>query len=200
VTTLSPDTEAELIPNVKGPEISPILSRFFPYPRRDAASYNEAMLRDTALIPLSHQHQHALALCVRIERALKKPGADLAKWNREAASLFADEVRYHFEAEEKWIFPVAQRFPELATLVVELLAEHAQMREAIKHAAAGELDAATLARFARLLSTHIRKEERRLFEELQRLLPPAVLAALGAQLKDYFGDRGLLEGQSCRLS
>ncbi len=158
------------------------------------------MLRDPALIPLSHQHQHALALCVKIERALKKPNADVAHWNREAAALFADEVRYHFEAEEKWIFPAARRFPALATLVVELLAEHAQLREAMKAAELGRLDAAALTRFVQLLSAHIRKEERQLFEELQRVLPPNVLAALGAQLKDYFGTRGLLEGQSCRLS
>ena len=29
------------------------------------------MLRDRNLIPLSHQHQHALALCVRLDRGLK---------------------------------------------------------------------------------------------------------------------------------
>jgi hemerythrin-like domain-containing protein len=157
------------------------------------------VLRSPALIPLSHQHQHALALCVKIERALKKREADVAHWNREAASLFSDEIRFHFEAEEKWIFPAAQRFPDLASLVIELLAEHAQMREAMKAAELGRLDAAALTRFVRLLSSHIRKEERRLFEEVQRLLPANVLATLGAQLKDYFSARGLLEGQSCRL-
>ena len=136
---------------------------------------------------------------MKIERALQKPEADVAKWNREAAALFADEVRFHFEAEEKWLFPAAQRFPALASLTVELLAEHAQIREAMKAAELGRLDATALTRFAQLLSTHIRKEERRLFEELQRQLPPRVLTALGAKLKDYFGTRGLLEGQSCRL-
>ena len=30
------------------------------------------MLRDRNLIPLSHQHQHALALCVRLDRALQR--------------------------------------------------------------------------------------------------------------------------------
>ena len=31
------------------------------------------MLRDKSLIPLSHQHQRALALCVRIDRAQPIP-------------------------------------------------------------------------------------------------------------------------------
>jgi hemerythrin-like domain-containing protein len=34
------------------------------------------MLRDKSLIPLSRQHQHALALCVRIERASPIPETD----------------------------------------------------------------------------------------------------------------------------
>ena len=36
---------------------------------------NGSMLRDNNLIPLSHQHQHALALCVQIDRALAKISA-----------------------------------------------------------------------------------------------------------------------------
>ena len=157
------------------------------------------MLRDAALVPLSHQHQHALALCVQIDRALKQPNADLARWNREAASLFADEVRFHFEAEETLLFPRARQIDGMATLVEELLGEHRAMREAIRGAQDGALDAPALAHLARLLSQHIRKEERRLFEEMQRQLPAAELAELGARLKEYFGARGLLEGQSCRL-
>jgi len=38
------------------------------------------MLRDKNLIPLSHQHQHALALCVRIERASPISADDLEAW------------------------------------------------------------------------------------------------------------------------
>ena len=38
------------------------------------------MLRDKSLIPLSRQHQHALALCVRIERASPIANSDLKAW------------------------------------------------------------------------------------------------------------------------
>jgi hypothetical protein len=41
------------------------------------------MLRDKSLIPLSHQHQRALALCVRIDRAQPIPDADLEAWQAE---------------------------------------------------------------------------------------------------------------------
>ena len=45
------------------------------------------MLRDKNLIPLSHQHQRALALCVRIDRAQPIPDADLLTWQAEIASF-----------------------------------------------------------------------------------------------------------------
>jgi hypothetical protein len=38
------------------------------------------MLRDKGLIPLSRQHQHALALCVRIERASPTMSLSRAKY------------------------------------------------------------------------------------------------------------------------
>jgi hypothetical protein len=46
------------------------------------------------------------------------------------------------------------------------------------------MSAADLASFARSLSTHIRKEERRLFEQLQELMGPGQLAILGKGLGD----------------
>ncbi len=45
------------------------------------------MLRDKSLIPLSRQHQHVLALCVRIDRASPIGNADLAAWQAEIAQL-----------------------------------------------------------------------------------------------------------------
>ena len=63
------------------------------------------MLRDKSLIPLSHQHQHALALCVRLERSLQAGAADLDAWQAEVARIFADEITYHFRGGRKSAFP-----------------------------------------------------------------------------------------------
>ena len=41
------------------------------------------MLRDKNLIPLSRQHQHALALCVRIERAIQAGEIDTQAFQSE---------------------------------------------------------------------------------------------------------------------
>src|SRR5512135_2178383 len=156
------------------------------------------MRRDHALIPLSHQHQHALALCVQIERALQSGKADLAHWQDEVARLFASEIRYHFGSEEKVLFPAAARQPSLSALVDELLAEHEALREYGRNAAAGKLTARDLRAFATALSGHVRKEERVLFEKLQQALPPAELRRLGEALDHYFRTSGT-PGASCEL-
>jgi hemerythrin-like domain-containing protein len=142
------------------------------------------MLRDKSLIPLSHQHQRALALCVRIDRAQPISGENLPAWQSEIARLFLQEIKVHFAAEERLVFPVARNFPELAALVEELLADHAQLSEDFARAESGTMSANHLLAFAQRLSVHIRKEERQLFERLQELMKPEELAALGARLED----------------
>ena len=63
------------------------------------------MLRDKSLIPLSHQHQRALALCVRIDRAQPIPAEDLQAWQAEIEQLFEQEIGIHFAAEEECDLP-----------------------------------------------------------------------------------------------
>jgi len=151
------------------------------------------MLRDKSLIPLSHQHQHALALCVRIDRASPIRDADLGAWQAEISQLFQTEIGIHFAAEEEVVFPAAQRFEELVPLVDDLLADHVVLREVLAHPSG--LSATNLATAAQRLSAHIRKEERQLFERLQELLSPEQLTLVGSQLDDALKDAA----QACIL-
>lgn len=140
------------------------------------------MLRDRNLIPLSHQHQHALALCVQVDRSLQAGTADLAALQAQIRTIFNLEIRWHFAAEEEVLFPEAAAFAELKPLVDQLLAEHVSLRDYFARVERRELDAATLRKFAELLSTHIRKEERELFEACQRLFSVEKLSSVGAAL------------------
>ncbi len=154
------------------------------------------MLRDRNLIPLSHQHQHALALCVRIERGLATPTADIREFNNEIARLFDSEIRYHFEAEENVLFPFAQRAASLRDLVDELRIEHGSLRKYTAQATAGQLTMADLQLFAASLSAHVRKEERQLFEDMQEFFSAEDLARIGAELDSYFMNSGM-PGATC---
>lgn len=140
------------------------------------------MLRDKNLIPLSHQHQHALALCVRIDRGTQSENTAVEPWLAEIQQIFEQEIQVHFSAEEKVLFPTAEQFADLQALVRELRDEHRSLRDFFSRASRRTLDQPGLREFAASLSRHIRKEERQLFEGLQQHLSAQQLATMGSQL------------------
>ena len=140
------------------------------------------MLRDPNLVPLSRQHQHALALCVRINRAALANSIEVKAWQAEIQQHFEQEIQYHFAAEEMFLFPATRHYPELIPLVDELLGEHAQLRDYFAQAARAALDGAAIREFGNTLSSHIRKEERQLFEELQKRMAAETLREIGRQI------------------
>ena len=116
-------------------------------------------------------------------------------WQAEIAQHFQSEIRFHFAAEENVLFPAARRFPALAPLVEELLLDHFLLRESFAKAEAHAMSTADLSAFAECMSTHIRKEERQLFERLQELMNEEELVALGQSLEQALKDAA----QSCIL-
>lgn len=145
------------------------------------------MLRDPALVPLSRQHQHALALCVRISRASDQ---EIAGLQQEALRLFEHEIRFHFDAEERVLFPAAARFEELRQLVDDLRRDHVGLRAALGPA----MTPADIRQFATKLSTHVHREERELFETMQKLMRPDDLASLGNALDADLARSGIPGG------
>lgn len=142
------------------------------------------MLRDKNLIPLSHQHQRALALCVRIERASPIPAGDVEVWQSEISQIFQNEITVHFAAEEQVVFPAAGKFDELNVLLRELLSDHADLRAMFAKASARGTLPDDISALGQRLSTHIRKEERQLFERMQQLMDGPELASLGSKLQE----------------
>lgn len=144
------------------------------------------MQRDPSLVPLSRQHFRALVLCMRIHRKRARRGV----LQREMLRLWAGDVRFHFQAEEKFLFPAARRIASLAPLVRELRAEHTRLRRTFAAARRRALKAEELTRFADLLEAHIRKEERRLFEQCQKRMSAKELGGIGSRLEAYLQERG----------
>ena len=141
------------------------------------------MLRDRSLIPLSHEHQHALGMCVLVQRALLGDGSEenLARQREVILAMWNGEIREHFAVEESVVFPVLEDYPGAAALVEELAREHAGMRGLFAELEAGA-DRETMDRLCVMLSEHVRKEERALFEQIQQLLTREQLDALGERL------------------
>jgi len=158
------------------------------------------MLRDRNLVPLSHQHQHVLALCVRIGRdfASVHDTPHVHAWEEAIVRLYDEEMAHHFRAEEKHIFPAASEHEELQQLVDELMIEHTLIRKNVERARARQFTVTDLQVFTAMLSQHIRKEERHLFETMQQLLTSDELSSIGAAVAAYFQSCGV-NGLSCGL-
>jgi hemerythrin-like domain-containing protein len=137
------------------------------------------MLRDASLIPLSHQHHNALALCVLSRRALAADSspANIARVAQRVIDRFEIELVNHFSIEEEVLFPACARLP----IIAELVAEHRAM-EAMVETLRTAPSAGLLERFFVQLSEHVRREERDFFEEVQRVLSRETLDELGAEI------------------
>ena len=112
-------------------------------------------------------------------------------------TFFADTLQPHFEAEETWVFPTAARsLTRGDTLIGDLLAEHEQIRALVSDLQRDPRDdlETRLPTLGHLLVSHIRTEERVLFEAMQREMPGAALDAIGARLASLPP-----RGPSCRL-
>ncbi len=138
------------------------------------------MLRHASLIPLSHQHQHGLALCVKIDRGLAADSSPekVARFAATVKELFELELKNHFEVEEKILFPAIRSSLGEAPIVDDLVAEHRQIEGLVARLPE------TLAEFSALLQAHIRREERELFETIQQKMPPEELDHLAGPIKD----------------
>ena len=161
------------------------------------------MKRHPGLIPLSHDHHDALVLAQGL--ILGRSQAPRSDWptSRRAqvdrvVAFFANTLRSHFEAEEAHVFPAAvAHLAGEASLVAQLLDEHDAIRTRIHDL---ERDPTTdldvrLPSLGRLLEAHVRREERVLFETMQREMDPADLETLGTRLRSRARD-----GASCRVT
>lgn len=148
---------------------------------RGSRRYARRMKRHRALIPLSHDHHHALVEARRLRRAAD--GSD----SREAATaflrFFAIETVRHFREEEELLFPTVVGFAEARESLVQALLEHqhlhalaVRLRERLD---GGGAMADIMRELGELLERHIRYEERCLFPLIERLLQDSTLGALG---------------------
>jgi hypothetical protein len=119
------------------------------------------MKRDARLRVLSSEHHHALVLARRASRG----ELSLA----DAQRAFDEDLAPHFAVEESLLLPplCAAGRPDLAE---RTLREHDRIRDALSRSEIGE--------FGRLLTEHVRFEERELFPACEMLLAASVLEAV----------------------
>jgi len=132
--------------------------------------------RHESLIPLTHDHHHALAQARRLQ--------DVAKLTDETQrrNLANDFINFyfgravrHFHEEEELFFAPLIDHPEARDLVVRAASDHlrlhALVRTVKRQISNGEADQETLDRISQLLTEHVRFEEQELFPLVERLVP-----------------------------
>lgn len=141
--------------------------------------------RHASLIPLSRQHQHALALALIIRRrdGLEK---GQASWLEETAakirSAYTVELAGHFEVEEAVLFPEMERHLGRLKLIGELVKEHKTLCGLV-HNIETAPTIALFDDFSARLDAHVRKEEKQLFVEFEKRMPAEEALKVGREIE-----------------
>jgi hemerythrin-like domain-containing protein len=141
------------------------------------------MKRSDALSALSRDHHHVLVEAKSLRDA--EPGREDEVAGR-FVEFWAADVEPHLAREEEVLVPPYLAAGGSEDLVRRLRREHAEIREHAEHLRT-RLDAAgvcsgCLGRMGDLLHDHVRFEERELFPDVERVLPPGELDAVGERL------------------
>lgn len=132
------------------------------------------MTRHPTLVPLTHDHHHALAAArgLRLAASSGDP-ARLEESARSFLDFFARDTLTHFHEEEEIVFPLLlERSEEPPEELLDVLVQHVRihglatrLRAGLEQGSLAPRDATAL---AELLQAHIRLEERRLFPLIEQ--------------------------------
>ena len=148
------------------------------------------MKRHKSLFPLSHDHQHGLALALKLKYPKKplssSPEDEISLLKNELADKYENVLRKHFSKEEQYLVP---GFEE-NDLMKQMLEEHKKLEE-LYNKIVKDTEGWTpteqrdkLNLFGELLDLHIRFEERELFPMIEKSLSEEQLEELGKKLKE----------------
>ncbi len=147
---------------------------------------NKPIKRHSSLVNLSRDHYSGLLL----SSVLKKDTPDFKNMPVSPGDKvvfvkekYETELKGHFLAEEDILFPFALgRKPEIDQLIKELILEHRELEARINSLESANDLVNALNETGFLLESHIRKEERQLFQLIQDNFTEAELSTLENKL------------------
>ena len=153
--------------------------------------------RHQALIPLSNEHFSHLVFAKRLREG--KPDNVESRWPEnsdekrlidQTKEYFTVDMLHHFELEEKEVFPIYALYIEDGSPEKNLLDFILQHYQTVKNKINSITDLTGKELILKLkeigtdIEEHIRKEERQLFEDVQRKIPTDELMEIGRVLKE----------------
>jgi hemerythrin-like domain-containing protein len=138
--------------------------------------------RHQGLIPLTHDHHHALAQARRLRVAASDQSRGLLRQSQEFVRFFQEDTISHFRQEEESVFPLAigdvRAKPLLAQVMVEHLEIHALVARLKAQIAVGRVTRGAATELADALECHVRLEENTVFPLLETVVSEEQLVAI----------------------
>lgn len=144
------------------------------------------MKRHKSLYPFSHDHHHGLILVQLIKKNAPKyknlPNTIDGKVEY-TIYFYNTELVKHFHNEEVILFPPAKVKDEsLDKLIKEIILEHKKIRNIVESLKTTNHYEDVLDELGNFLESHIRKEERELFPEIEKVLSATELEQIASDL------------------
>lgn len=133
--------------------------------------------RDKVIQPFSRDHHHSLLLCWKIKTGIAK-GISFERIKAYCDWFFVTHIHPHFAIEEEHLFPVLGNDHKL---VKKALAEHRRLTRLFEDNSQLEK---SISLIEEELASHVRFEERVLFNKIQEEASPEQLAHIAEVHKD----------------
>jgi iron-sulfur cluster repair protein YtfE (RIC family) len=146
------------------------------------------MKRHPALHTLSHDHHQGLILAQQLKKGApqyKGMPSTLEGKKEYTLSFYKTKLVQHFKDEEEILFPaVKNKNVELDKLITEVISEHRKIETLIHDLEKTHQLENVLDELGRLLEKHIRKEERELFVEIEKVLNEKELTDISQKITE----------------
>jgi hemerythrin-like domain-containing protein len=139
--------------------------------------------RHDSLVPLSHDHHHALAHARRLEdAALINDKSVRRRATDDFINFYLGSLLRHFREEEELFFAPLIDHEDAQALVMRAVTDHLRVhalaRDLKRDLVDGRAAPSRLRKLSNLLTAHVRFEERELLPLVERLVPDDVLTEL----------------------
>ncbi len=127
----------------------------------------EPIKRSQALKELSKDHHFNLLFIWKIRQGLKM-SVELSRIQKFIRYFFHEQILHHFSVEEKHLFCL---LPEDDVLRIQAEEEHSNIKRIAEIILSDKFTEAEIIEFINLLESHIRFEERTLFNYIEKIIP-----------------------------
>lgn len=139
--------------------------------------------RHETLIPLTHDHHHALAQARRLKEAASlEREVERSNAANDFLNFYFGRALRHFHEEEELFFAPLVDEPRARDLVVRAVSDHLRLhalaRTVKRDLTGGRVDQQVLDDIAQLLTDHVRFEEQELLPLVEELVPEEQLQEL----------------------